>query len=90
MCAVKFLRLEDFLTDQRHGLAIELEPKGLLFAEVCIHMVIFAVHLVQPLQFILFANKFQSIVNCKGPSCVLLNFLVTRFYLSKKHFAGYS
>jgi hypothetical protein len=34
MCAVKFLRLEDFLEDNRHGLAIDLDPKGLLFAEV--------------------------------------------------------
>jgi hypothetical protein len=34
MCAVKFLRLEDFLEDNRHGLAIDLDPKGILFAEV--------------------------------------------------------
>jgi len=34
MCAVKFLKLEDFLDDDRHGLALDLEPKGLLFAEV--------------------------------------------------------
>jgi len=34
MCAVKFLKLEDFLDDERHGLALDLEPKGLLFAEV--------------------------------------------------------
>lgn len=34
MCAVKFLRLEDFLDNQRHGMAIHLEPKGILFAEI--------------------------------------------------------
>ncbi|CAE1332215.1 PKN2 [Acanthosepion pharaonis] len=33
MCAVKFLRLEDFLDNQRHGMAIHLEPRGILFAE---------------------------------------------------------
>jgi len=34
MCALKFLRLEDFLYDRRHGQAINLEPKGILFADV--------------------------------------------------------
>ncbi|KAH3779309.1 serine/threonine-protein kinase N2-like isoform X2 [Dreissena polymorpha] len=34
MCAVKFLRLEDFLDNQRHGIAIHLEPQGILFAEI--------------------------------------------------------
>ena len=34
MCAVKFLRLEDFLVDRRHGITIHLEPQGILFAEV--------------------------------------------------------
>lgn len=34
MCAVKFLRLEDFLDNQRHGMAIHLEPEGILFAEI--------------------------------------------------------
>ncbi|XP_064457993.1 serine/threonine-protein kinase N2-like isoform X1 [Ornithodoros turicata] len=34
MCAVKFLRLEEFVDDDRHGMALHLEPKGLLFAEV--------------------------------------------------------
>ena len=34
MCAVKFLRLEDFLDDQRHGMTLSLEPQGILFAEV--------------------------------------------------------
>lgn len=35
MAAIKFLRLEDFLDNQRHGMAIHLEPQGILFAEVC-------------------------------------------------------
>ncbi|CAK8674500.1 unnamed protein product [Clavelina lepadiformis] len=34
MAAVKFLRLEDFLDNKRHGLALQLEPKGILFVEV--------------------------------------------------------
>ena len=34
MSAVKFLKLEDFLDNQRHGIAIHLEPQGILFAEV--------------------------------------------------------
>ncbi|KAI5651793.1 protein kinase domain-containing protein [Phthorimaea operculella] len=34
LCAVKFLRLEEFIDDIRHGMALELEPKGLLFAEI--------------------------------------------------------
>ncbi|XP_041370542.1 serine/threonine-protein kinase N2-like isoform X2 [Gigantopelta aegis] len=34
MCAVKFLRLEDFLIDKRHGITIHLEPQGILFAEI--------------------------------------------------------
>ncbi|VDI69908.1 serine/threonine-protein kinase N2-like isoform X1 [Mytilus galloprovincialis] len=34
MSAVKFLRLEDFLDNQRHGMAIHLEPQGILFAEI--------------------------------------------------------
>ena len=36
LCAVKFLRLEEFVDDCRHGMALQLEPKGLLFAEVVI------------------------------------------------------
>jgi len=35
MCAVKFLRLEDFLDAKRHGMPICLEPQGILFVEVC-------------------------------------------------------
>uniref|UniRef100_A0A6I8N164 Serine/threonine-protein kinase N3 n=1 Tax=Ornithorhynchus anatinus TaxID=9258 RepID=A0A6I8N164_ORNAN len=34
LCAVTFLRLEDFLDNERHGLNLPLEPQGLLFAEV--------------------------------------------------------
>nr|XP_029726331.1 serine/threonine-protein kinase N isoform X8 [Aedes albopictus] len=34
LCAVKFLRLEEFIDDIRHGMALQLEPQGLLFAEI--------------------------------------------------------
>ena len=34
MCAVKFLHLEDFFDNTHHGMPIELEPKGIMFAEV--------------------------------------------------------
>uniref|UniRef100_H3B4R6 protein kinase C n=1 Tax=Latimeria chalumnae TaxID=7897 RepID=H3B4R6_LATCH len=34
LCAVKFLRLDDFLDNQRHGMCLYLEPQGMLFAEV--------------------------------------------------------
>ncbi|XP_047426071.1 serine/threonine-protein kinase N2 [Mugil cephalus] len=34
LSAVKFLRLEDFLDNQRHGLCLQLEPQGILFIEV--------------------------------------------------------
>lgn len=34
LCAIKFLRLEEFIDDIRHGMAFQLEPQGLLFAEV--------------------------------------------------------
>ena len=34
LCAVKFLRLEEFVDDTRHGMALQLEPQGMLFAEV--------------------------------------------------------
>lgn len=34
MCAIKFLRLEEFIDDNRHGMALQLEPQGLLFAEI--------------------------------------------------------
>ncbi|NXA34918.1 PKN2 kinase, partial [Eudromia elegans] len=34
LCAVKFLRLDDFLDNERHGMCLSLEPQGVLFAEV--------------------------------------------------------
>ncbi|KAJ8379553.1 hypothetical protein SKAU_G00003310 [Synaphobranchus kaupii] len=34
LCAVKFLRLEDFLDNERHGMCLYLEPQGMLFTEV--------------------------------------------------------
>ncbi|KOB71537.1 Serine/threonine-protein kinase N2 [Operophtera brumata] len=34
LCAIKFLRLEEFIDDIRHGMALELEPQGLIFAEI--------------------------------------------------------
>ncbi|XP_062268984.1 serine/threonine-protein kinase N2 isoform X2 [Platichthys flesus] len=34
LSGVKFLRLEDFLDNQRHGMCLHLEPQGLLFIEV--------------------------------------------------------
>ena len=34
LCAVKFCKLEEFVDDFRHGMALQLEPQGILFAEV--------------------------------------------------------
>jgi len=34
LCALKFLRVEEFIDDVRHGMAIHLEPQGILFAEI--------------------------------------------------------
>lgn len=34
LCALKFLRLEDFLASQKHGMCLALEPQGTLFAEI--------------------------------------------------------
>lgn len=34
LCAVKFLRLEEFIDDIRQGMALQLEPQGILFAEI--------------------------------------------------------
>jgi len=34
LCAVKFCKLEDFVDDYRHGMALQLEPQGILFAEI--------------------------------------------------------
>lgn len=33
LCAIKFLRLEDFIEDQRQGIALHLEPQGIIFGE---------------------------------------------------------
>lgn len=33
LCAIKFLRLEEFIEDDRHGIALQMEPQGILFAE---------------------------------------------------------
>ncbi|TRY92665.1 hypothetical protein DNTS_007710 [Danionella cerebrum] len=34
LCALKFLKLEDFLDNQKHRVQLDLEPQGLLLAEV--------------------------------------------------------
>lgn len=34
LCGMKFLRLDDFLDNERHGMCLSLEPQGILFAEV--------------------------------------------------------
>uniref|UniRef100_A0A3Q2YCF0 protein kinase C n=1 Tax=Hippocampus comes TaxID=109280 RepID=A0A3Q2YCF0_HIPCM len=34
LCAVKYLKLEEFLDNQKHRVQLELEPQGLLLAEV--------------------------------------------------------
>ncbi|KAM9326698.1 serine/threonine-protein kinase N3 [Gastrophryne carolinensis] len=34
LCAIRFVRLEDFLDNERHGLCLQLEPQGMLFAEI--------------------------------------------------------
>ncbi|XP_073397224.1 serine/threonine-protein kinase N3 isoform X2 [Dendrobates tinctorius] len=34
LCALRFVRLEDFLDNERHGLCLQLEPQGMLFAEM--------------------------------------------------------
>ncbi|XP_072841207.2 serine/threonine-protein kinase N3 isoform X1 [Pogona vitticeps] len=34
LCAVKVLRLEDFLDNSCHGMSVSLEPQGTLFAEI--------------------------------------------------------
>ena len=34
LCAIKYLRLEDFIDYSLNGMAIHLEPQGILFAEV--------------------------------------------------------
>ncbi|XP_075691221.1 serine/threonine-protein kinase N3 isoform X2 [Rhinoderma darwinii] len=34
LCAIRFVRLEDFLDNERHGVCLQLEPQGMLFAEI--------------------------------------------------------
>ena len=34
LCAIKYLRLEEFVEDDRNGIPLHLEPKGILFAEI--------------------------------------------------------
>ena len=34
LCAIKFLRLEDFIDNQFRGMVLHLEPQGILFAEI--------------------------------------------------------
>lgn len=34
LCAVKFLRLEEFIDVIQHGMALQMEPQGVLFAEI--------------------------------------------------------
>jgi len=47
MCGIKFIRLEDFLDSQSQGMPVDLEPRGILFAEVVAISVLFltSVHL---------------------------------------------
>lgn len=33
LCAIKFLKLEEFIEDNRQGIALPLEPQGIMFAE---------------------------------------------------------
>lgn len=39
LCALKYVKLEEFLDNQKHRVQLELEPQGLLLAEVhtCTH-----------------------------------------------------
>lgn len=39
MCAIRFLRLEDFINPNNEisGMIIHLEPQGVLFADVCFY-----------------------------------------------------
>ena len=37
LCALKYLKLEDFLDNQKHRIQLELEPQGLLLAAVHTH-----------------------------------------------------
>lgn len=33
LCAIKFLRLEEFIEDDRRGIALQMEPQGIMFGE---------------------------------------------------------
>lgn len=33
LCAIKFVKLDEFIEDRRHGIALQLEPQGILFSE---------------------------------------------------------
>lgn len=37
LCALKYVKLEEFLDNQKHQVQLELEPQGLLLAEVHTH-----------------------------------------------------
>jgi len=64
LCAIKFLRLEEFIDDIRHGMALQLEPQGLLFAEViCIYLVIIVFLMV--LFYLLTVNIYYYLINNK-------------------------
>lgn len=43
LCGVIFLKLEEFIDDERHGMALHLEPKGLLFAEVIVFCFVYSI-----------------------------------------------
>lgn len=36
LCGVIFLKLEEFIDNDRDGMVLHLEPQGLIFAEVCL------------------------------------------------------
>lgn len=37
LCAIKFLKLEEFIEDTRKGIALQLEPQGIMFGEFKLH-----------------------------------------------------
>ncbi|XP_053320255.1 serine/threonine-protein kinase N1-like isoform X2 [Spea bombifrons] len=37
LCAIKYVKLEDFLDDQKHEISLELEPQGTLYCEVAFY-----------------------------------------------------
>jgi len=85
LCAIKFLRLEEFIDDIRHGMALQLEPQGLLFAEViCIYLVIIVFLMV--LFYLLAVNIYYYLINnklnrkCESNLVILTN--ITCYYNS--------